>query len=107
MGHRLRSGYGSYPANGDATYGKFGRNALSFASTPSPSRLFGATLNAGVNGVAPASARTSMSTTSSPRRRPFGNPSSWPASRPRRFGDADGGIATFRRIISDGRTCAG
>src|SRR5207302_7408211 len=82
--------------------GKVDRNGLSLLSTPSPSRLLGALLNWGVNGVAPARARSSMSVTSSARRRPFGNPALSPPSTPSGFGLADGGRAVFRRRYSAG-----
>src|SRR4029079_16667369 len=93
----------SLPGCGDDRNGNDEKNGVSFASTPSVSALFGATLNAGVNGVPPARARSSMSTTSSAGRRPFGKPAVSPPSRPRRLGLRDGATAMFSRIISAGR----
>src|SRR5262245_23985708 len=92
----------SLPGCGEDKNGNDEKNGVSFASMPSVSALFGAMLNAGVKGVPPASARSSMSTTSSAGRRPFGNPAVSPPSRPRRLGFRDGGTAIFSRIISAG-----
>src|SRR4029077_7142130 len=51
--------------------------------------------------VRPATARSSIVTTSSSTRRPFGKPAASPATRPRLFGLDDGGIARFSRSMSD------
>ncbi len=54
-----------------------------------------------INGyVAPATARSSMATTSSATRRPFGNPAGSPAISPMLFGFAVGGTARFSRSWS-------
>src|SRR5437773_4376287 len=57
----------------------------------------------------PIATRSSMSTTSSPGRRPFGNPALSPPSTPRRFWDAagTGPMAVLRRNISEATTFAG
>lgn len=47
-------GYAPYPEKGSARYGNTVPSALSFACTPSPSALFGKTLNVGEKAVAPA-----------------------------------------------------
>ena len=93
VGHRRRSGYGaggrpyrscppsasaasrlalrlsceSNPLSGGATYGNEVRNGTSFWSTPSPSGSL-------LPFRKPPMTRSSMSTTSSASRRPFGNP---------------------------------
>src|SRR3954453_1173370 len=92
----LRFGSDSNPPVGGATYGKLDRNGLSFRSTPSPSGSFLPPWFAGSRN--PPITRSSMSTTSSPRRRPFGKPALSPASTPKRFSVADGG--TPRLIFS-------
>src|SRR6184192_4770297 len=57
----------------------------------------------------PIATRSSMSTTSSPGRRPFGNPALSPPRTPRRFCDAPavGAIDVLRRSISDPTTLGG
>src|SRR4051794_22562306 len=84
---RLESG----PASGAARYGNEDRNGLSLRSTPSPSGRWLPTSS-------PPTTRSSMSTTSSASRRPFGKPAVSPAMTPNRFGFAAGG--TPRLIFS-------
>ena len=75
------------------------------------SRCSASVLNAGVSGVAPAAACSTMSSTSSPTRRPFGKPATSPFEHAQavvaRAPTASGGIAMLRRSISDGRTFGG
>ena len=51
--------------------------------------------------VTPATARSSIATTSSPIRRPLGNPAASPPRSPVSLGFFDGGIATLSRSMSD------
>ena len=55
----------------------------------------------------PAATRSSMSTTSSPSRRPFGKPALSPPMTPSGFSVSDGGMATLSRSISLGVTSGG
>ena len=92
------------PGVAAARYGNAPRNGTSFAVDAVGQRVVRRLLKSGVNGVPPARARSSMSATSSTRRRPFGKPSFCPASRPSRSCCAIGVgmIDVFNRIISDG-----
>ena len=74
---------------------------MGFESTPSPTRAAapsGVKPESTSGRVTPAIARTSMSITSSPTRRPLGNPAASPPMSPRRFGlFVLGGIAMLSR----------
>src|SRR5215472_15780921 len=82
----------SRPFGASARYGKVVRYGASLTLTPSPRRLLGAMLNAGLN--TPATARREISVTSSNRRRPFGYPAASPPSSPKREAEAGGVGAT-------------
>ncbi len=92
------------PTLGRATYGNDVPKARSFALTASPAA---SALTSLPVCAAPSSACSSMSTTSSVSRRPFGKPCRSPASTPSRFGFAVGFTDRFSRSISDGRKALG
>src|SRR6185437_11395253 len=92
------------PTLGRATYGNDLLNGWSFASTASPAASAGTSLPVC---AAPSSACSSMSTTSSVSRRPFGKPCVSPPSTPSRLGFAVGLIDRLSLSISDGRKSLG
>src|SRR6185503_2566811 len=85
----------SNPEVGPGRYGNTLRNGLSFRSTPSPS---GTALPFRI----PATTCSSMSTTSSPSRRPFGNPALSPPITPKRFSVSAGGTPRLSFRVSTG-----
>src|SRR5215207_2389705 len=95
-----RLSFESNPESGSATYGNAPRNGLSLTSTPSPSGIC-LPPSSGLS-RAPAITRSSMSTTSSFSRRPFGNPAVSPASTPKRLGLALGGTPRLTFSVSAG-----
>src|SRR3954452_23515353 len=70
-------------------------------SVSTPAAPSGVNVGSTSGSVRPATARSSIATTSSPTRRPFGKPARSPPSTPRLFGLAAGGIARFSRSMSD------
>ena len=85
---------------GSARYGNVPPKALSFASTLSPAASASTSFPVC---AAPSSACSSMSTTSSASRRPFGKPCRSPPSTPNRLGFFVTGTDRLSRSISDGR----